>query len=224
MTAGESASARVGKLERRSGGRLLGKQRCVARILLTLLVAPQGARAECLRAPNARAAASDDTPQAPLGSVPAESARVLFDEARSAYEQGRYADALTLLEQAQARDPRPLFLFDIAQALRKLGRCSEARRMYQSYLAQDITGASRATAAHHLEALGTCPEEQAQAVPHDTPPAVGAPLRARTPRARSSCLRSTWPAEHTEQQSRRAHGSSHEASASPLGRCSARAR
>jgi hypothetical protein len=62
-------------------------------------------------------------------------ARALFDASVLAYENGRFADALTSLERAHALSGRPQLLYNIATCHDRLGRRAEALETYRQYLA-----------------------------------------------------------------------------------------
>ncbi|MEZ4361098.1 MAG: hypothetical protein R3B48_13015 [Kofleriaceae bacterium] len=80
-----------------------------------------------------------------------ERAVALAQEARTAYEEGRWADALALFRVAEGVAHTPVFGLYTARCLHKLGRVVEARDAY------------RAVAALRLAASASAPFRQAQA-------------------------------------------------------------
>ncbi len=53
-------------------------------------------------------------------------ARALFEQGQTAYEEGRYEEAISAFEQAYGLSARPLLLYNIANAQERLGMLSEA--------------------------------------------------------------------------------------------------
>jgi len=116
----------------------------------------------------------------PTQTEAAPSALEVSERARSRYDSGDYARALTLFEQAYAREPDPNLLFNIARCHERLGDTARAIDKYEEFLASpnaDPEGlkkaeASRAelvrsrerrapSAATKLEGATTGPEREA---------------------------------------------------------------
>jgi tetratricopeptide (TPR) repeat protein len=80
----------------------------------------------------------------------APSALELSEQARSRYEDEDFASALTLFNQAYARDPDPNLLFNIARCHEKLGDSAAAIEQYEAFLASphaDPDGLKKAQAS-----------------------------------------------------------------------------
>ena len=58
------------------------------------------------------------------------------EEGVQLYDQGRYAEALALFQQAHARIPRAHFLYNIGRCQQRLGLLDEARDTFETLLAQ----------------------------------------------------------------------------------------
>lgn len=61
-------------------------------------------------------------------------ARQLADEAKAAFDAGRFEDAVDLLNKAHALKPEPTLLYNIARAEQQAGRLVEAVAAYRRYL------------------------------------------------------------------------------------------
>ena len=112
---------------------------CAACLVATGAFAATSARAQDAPTPSAippRDAASGDTAgpeQDELASRDRE-ARALFEASRTAYEAGRYEDALDYLRRAHAYSGRPELLVNIAQAADRLRRDREALEAYRAFV------------------------------------------------------------------------------------------
>jgi tetratricopeptide (TPR) repeat protein len=109
-----------------------------------LLVAPGLAWAE----PPAEPASSEGN----TGSAEARSLE-LRAQANTAYIEGRYDEALLLLERANALAPYAQHSFNLGAVQHRLGRCELARDLFARYLSADPDGPARADAEHALEEL-----------------------------------------------------------------------
>jgi tetratricopeptide (TPR) repeat protein len=125
-------------------------------------------------------AATDDDP-----------AREAFEQARRAYNLGRWQEAADGFERAYRLLGDPVLLFDRGQALRRAGRPDEAIASYEAYLRERPDAANRAQVEAHIRALelsrprqGVTPPipERAEAAP--VPADIAAPRAA--PAARPS--------------------------------------
>ena len=63
-----------------------------------------------------------------------EKARAAFQAAQTLYQAGRFADALTKFQEAQALKPHPVIIFNIARCHEQLGALAEALASYREYL------------------------------------------------------------------------------------------
>jgi hypothetical protein len=63
-----------------------------------------------------------------------EKARTAFQAAQALYQAGRFADALTKFQEAQALKPHPVIVFNIARCHEQLGALPQALAAYREYL------------------------------------------------------------------------------------------
>ena len=99
--------------------------------------------------------------------------RQLFDQARAAYDAGRYREAAEVFQRLYALQPLPALLFNEAQAWRRdfelTGQRDSARRafeLYRRYLAAPhVNEQDRREATEHLAALSSLFVEQAATPP-----------------------------------------------------------
>lgn len=80
-------------------------------------------------------------------------AKRLFSEGLTRFEQGDYAVALTLFEQAHARVAKPELMFNVARCLERLGRIEDACDAYLELRDQPGPGL-REAAAEAMAQLG----------------------------------------------------------------------
>jgi tetratricopeptide (TPR) repeat protein len=105
----------------------------------------------------------------------------LRDEALALFEEQRYAEALPLLERAQALSAAPRHLFNLATAHHWLGHCASARHYFERYLRAEPDGAGADEARAALDELyQRCGSEEANAAPL-APPAPVDPSPPREP-------------------------------------------
>jgi tetratricopeptide (TPR) repeat protein len=88
-------------------------------------------------------------PEGPAG----EEARVAFEQARRAYNVGRWQEAADAFEKAYRLSGDPVLLYDRAQALRRAGRVDEALAGYQAYLRERPDAANRTVVEGKIRAL-----------------------------------------------------------------------
>jgi tetratricopeptide (TPR) repeat protein len=107
----------------------------------------------------------------------ADVAKLRFEQGKSAYREGRYADAIRAFSAADALAPRAALSFDIARAYERLGEPARAIDSYRNYLrrAPDATNADLVRA--RIAALDATVSEPALGVPAE-PPAERAPPAA----------------------------------------------
>jgi tetratricopeptide (TPR) repeat protein len=111
----------------------------------------------------------------------------LRDRAFELFKAKRYAEALPLLERAQASSRDPRHLFNLATAHHWLGQCASARDYFERYLREAPTGPGAAEAGAALDELyqrcGRAPVAQAPASA-PVPPATATPTLIRGLRVR----------------------------------------
>lgn len=71
-------------------------------------------------------------PAAPEANT--EKARTAFSAAQTLYQAGRFAEALTKFQEAQALKPHPVIIFNIARCHEQLGALPQALAAYREYL------------------------------------------------------------------------------------------
>lgn len=79
--------------------------------------------------------------------TPRERAVALFAESVTAYREGRFDDAATLLDEAYALQPEPVLLYNLARAREGAGDDDAAAEAYRRYLATEGTDDADASAA-----------------------------------------------------------------------------
>jgi hypothetical protein len=99
-------------------------------------------------------------------------ARNHYQEAMTAYDLGRFDQAIESFTRAHQLDPAPILLFNIAQSYRKKGDREQALSFYRRYLETHPEPATRARVDAHIQEL-----ERPPAAPLSTAPA--APPAAR---------------------------------------------
>jgi tetratricopeptide (TPR) repeat protein len=80
-------------------------------------------------------------------------ARSLFKEGESAFQAGRYDDAIAKYQEAYSLVPLPLLLFDLGQAHRLKGEPEKAVGYYRKYLDVEPGGKAAGEAREHVAAL-----------------------------------------------------------------------
>jgi tetratricopeptide (TPR) repeat protein len=63
-----------------------------------------------------------------------ERAFMLYEQGRQAYREGRYDEAITLLNESYRLKPEPVLMFNIAKAYESRGRLKEAIQAYEDFL------------------------------------------------------------------------------------------
>ena len=121
---------------------------------------------------------SASPPSAPAG--PEAQSLQLRERANSAYGEGRYADALVLLEQANALSPYELHEFNLGAVHDKLGHCEQARDHFEAFLRATMQADTPVEEARHalVELYATCGhaergEPPAPSSPADRPAVAG---------------------------------------------------
>jgi tetratricopeptide (TPR) repeat protein len=126
----------------------------------------------------AEAPPSEEPPRGAPDSAEAQSAR-LRREANEAYLDGRYDEALLLLERANALAPYALHSFNLGAVQHRLGRCELARDLFERYLRTDPEGPASGDARRALEELhaqcGRGPTVASSGPPRTVPQPAPAP-------------------------------------------------
>jgi len=123
---------------------------------------------------------------APVAAQPARdeviaAARARFEQALSLYQEGSFAEAARVFEQAYSLSPQPELLHNIYLAYRDLGdlpRAADALRRYLE-VEDDLTDEERRILTHRLAALDAAvAEAEAEPTPEPTPepPPLAEPL------------------------------------------------
>lgn len=121
-------------------------------LLTALTVIPIGVSAQ-----GRRAASAEDQAR--------ERALSLFAESATAYREGRFSDAATLLSEAYELHPEPILLYNLARALEADGRLVEARTAYQDFLESSPEAEQAAPSRRRLEVIeGLIAERDAREV------------------------------------------------------------
>lgn len=86
-------------------------------------------------------------------STPAEQARALYDLSATAYEAGRFQEAVDLLRHAYELAPKPVLLFNLARAYEGIGDSANAIDAYEAYLKAEPKAADRGSIEQRLATL-----------------------------------------------------------------------
>jgi tetratricopeptide (TPR) repeat protein len=86
-------------------------------------------------------------------SSPVERARALYDLSATAYEAGRFQEAVDLLRHAYELTPKPVMLFNLARAYEGLGDSVNAIDAYEAYLKAEPKAADRGSIEQRLATL-----------------------------------------------------------------------
>jgi tetratricopeptide (TPR) repeat protein len=120
-----------------------------------------------------------------------EAAKAQYLKGQSAYDLGKYREALQRFEAAYELKPVPALLFNIAQCHRKLGHLEQAANLYRSFLRAD----PRSAQAEQAQSLLV--QVEAAAARRSTSPDPPASLQPLTPidgsDAASESLRRAYP-------------------------------
>jgi hypothetical protein len=112
-------------------------------------------------------------------------ASALLGDAKDLFQQGRFGDALPLLERAYALTGTPRYLFNLGVIHHKLSQCQPARNYFERYLLEDPAGSAQAEAKWALRELYLhCPEspgDESAAQARSPSPARRHPQPARGP-------------------------------------------
>jgi tetratricopeptide (TPR) repeat protein len=120
--------------------------------------APSMARAAYVSLVIATTALIASAAPAPALAQPSEEARTraldLFDQAETAYLEGRIDDAIALLDEARTLQPdEPVLLYNLARAYEAAGRDVDALGAYEGYLAAEPGTPDRGAIARRIDAL-----------------------------------------------------------------------
>jgi tetratricopeptide (TPR) repeat protein len=77
----------------------------------------------------------------------------LYQAGKSAYEAGRFKEALQFFEQAYQHSPRPAFLFNIGQVADRMRQDDKALTSFKAYLDQVPAAQNRAEVEQRVDAL-----------------------------------------------------------------------
>ena len=88
-----------------------------------------------------------------------------FEAGLRAYERKAFSEAISLFEEAYAREPKPVILYAWAQAAREAGDCRHAIKLYRDFLATGVQGEAAAAAR---ENIGRCEQETPAVPPSET--------------------------------------------------------
>ena len=114
-------------------------------------------------------------PEAPAQSAAdVKRAQSLFTESEKRYREGRFQDAVDLLNEAYRLDPSPVLLYNIARAYESLGDSGHAIDAYRKYLESDPKAADRGAIEQRLATLERQQRAQEQA-DRPAPPPVFVP-------------------------------------------------
>jgi tetratricopeptide (TPR) repeat protein len=102
-------------------------------VVCSLVATPAAAQEGSAAAETAPAGGGEDSNAAPAGGEDAE-ARSLFEAGRTAYDEGRYDNALRYFQQAYELSGRPELLFNVGSAADRLRRDDEALAAFEAYL------------------------------------------------------------------------------------------
>jgi tetratricopeptide (TPR) repeat protein len=92
------------------------------------------------------------------GPDAAGTAEALVERAKQRFAEGRFQDAVPLLERAYGLSRQARLLFNLGVVHHKLAQCEPAREYFERYLAEDPSGAARSEATSALEELyAHCP-------------------------------------------------------------------
>ncbi|MEO8178238.1 MAG: hypothetical protein ABI895_05330 [Deltaproteobacteria bacterium] len=165
------------------------RQRALATCWLCLgLAASEGPAS----AQSVRRASGPDSPIAVQGGRETEA---LVERAKQRFAEGRFRDAVPLLECAYVLSRQPRLLFNLGVVHHKLSECEPAREYFERYLAEDPRGRARSEATSALaELYAHCPPPRAArgSVGTPAPPlerapgpaaAIPVPLATRSPAA-----------------------------------------
>ncbi len=111
--------------------------------------------------------AAADEPPSP------EVAKLRFEQGKSAYREGRYAEAIRAFSDADALAPRAALAFDIARAYERLGEPSRAIDSYREYLRRAPDAPNADLVRARMAALDSSVSEPAPAVQTGQPLVAG---------------------------------------------------
>lgn len=112
----------------------------------------------------------------PAPSSPKDRAKKIFSEGRSAYQDGRYEEALQHFEKAYRTFPVPLMLFNIASTYEQLGLLPQAIDRFKSFVASGKD--TKGEAKEKVEALSALVKEWVEVLVTTSP--NGAQVRAKS--------------------------------------------
>ncbi len=131
-------------------------------VLASLLVTVAGADGPAAVADPTSVSADIETPLDVAADAKTQ-AEALGKAAEGLFGAGRYEEAIRLLEEAYALDPKPRYIYGQAQAEKLAGNPRRAIALFEAYLELDV-GPEQEAAAH--EAIHACEQE----LPDEPPP------------------------------------------------------
>jgi tetratricopeptide (TPR) repeat protein len=126
---------------------------------------------------------ADSTQQESMASP---AARAAFEEGRTAYDSGRFAEALVAFERAYALSPHPMLLYNIGRSADSDGQVDRAIAAYSSFLSSLPDAENRAFVQARIEKL-----EAARANRNVVPNQEGTPQPAALPSVASATREQT---------------------------------
>jgi tetratricopeptide (TPR) repeat protein len=111
----------------------------------------------------------------------------LFKESAELYKQGRFREAVDLLEEAHRLKPEPVLLYNLARAYEGLGDTTRALAAYQSYLAAEPGTPDKGAIETRIATLKRQLEERralearGEAAERDQPSPSPSPAEPRSP-------------------------------------------
>ncbi len=124
--------------------RLLPTSRATAAGLLGVAIALTSVAHDVEAQPKRRGAAAESAEQR---------AMALFDKSDTAYREGRFQEAIDLLNEAYALDPKPVLLYNLARAYEGLGDIPKAIEGYRRYLDNDPKAPDRGALEQRIATL-----------------------------------------------------------------------
>jgi tetratricopeptide (TPR) repeat protein len=117
---------------------------------LAMASAPQ-ARADVADPPKAGGAPQNGTGAAgPAGRA---KALELFEQSSTAYERGRFAEAISLLHQSYALNKEPVVLYNLGRAYEGAGDLSAAAKSYEAFLGAEPAASDRGALEQRIATL-----------------------------------------------------------------------
>jgi tetratricopeptide (TPR) repeat protein len=94
----------------------------------------------------------------------------LFEQSAKAYREGRFQEAIDLLQEARRVRPEPVLLYDIGRAYEALGSSTQAADAYATYLLEEPSAPDRRAIEIRIETLRAHANELERARQAPAPP------------------------------------------------------